>query len=192
MNKRTKSKTYLLPLVAQVLPLRQAFIPYIINTFLYREGFDKEGMYLHIQQRFNFKNPDFTRYEHELTSSEYFVESVDHGDDVIYTFLFPEEYEHEYRSFINGKYSEFKDDAKEVIIDFLNTLYRYNHKAFNFLIKVRRVLHKDERLRKQWKSKGVDIPEGSELESIISIEEETFNFQKNKSNELDKVHTVSK
>lgn len=191
MNKRTKSKTYLLPLLAQVLPLKDMFVPYIVNTYLYRDHFDKEGMYLHLQQRFNFKNPEFTKYEHELVNSEYFVESVDVGDDVIYTFRFPEEYEHEYLSFINGKYSEFKEDAKETIIDFLNSIYRHNYKAFNFLIKVRRVLYKDERLRQKWISEGVKIPEGAELESVISLDEETFNYQKNKSNEFEGVPTTS-
>lgn len=186
MIKRTKSKTYLLPLIAQVLPLEEKFIPYIVNTFLKKEGFDEDGLYLHIQHRFNFKDPHFTKYERELMNSNLFICSEDVGEDVIYTFRFPEEYEHEYMSFINGKYSEFKEDAKKIILNFLSMVYSRNMQAVDFLVRVRRVLNKDERLRQEWVKKGIPIEEGSELESIVDIENETFKFE-NKKYELDGV-----
>lgn len=189
--KRTKSKTYLLPLLAQVLPLESKFIPFIINTYLYKEGFSKDDNYLHILHRFCFKNPEFTKYEHALINSEYYVESVDVGEDVLYTFKFPEEFEFEYNAFIYGLYSEFKEDAKKDILKYLTSCYSSNPKATAFLVRTRRVLYKDERLRQEWFAKGVEIPEGAELESSINIEDETFKFKTTNKNELENVSEVS-
>lgn len=172
---RTKSKTYLLPLISEVLPLEDKFMKYIVNTYIFRDGFTKEGMFLHIEHKFSFKNPEFTAYESKLRRSEYFVESYDHKDNVVYTFRFPEEYAEEYTKFYEGKYSEFGDDAKKLIMRFLNAQYLQVKEASKFLVRVRRVLNKDEQLRLEWKKeKGVDIPQGQELESIISIDNETF------------------
>lgn len=175
---RTKSKTYLLPLISEVLPFEKKFMYYIVNTYLEKEGFDKPGRYLHILHRFSFKNPEFTAYENKLKRSEYFVEFQDDGDDVIYTFRFPDEYAEEYECFKKGKYSEFGDDAKKLIMRFLNDQYLHVKEASKFLVKTYRVLYKDENLRKEWLLKGVDIPKGQELESIMSIDNETLKIKK--------------
>ena len=176
---RTKSKNYILPLLSEVLPLENRFIKYIENTYLYMEGFDKERMYLHLKHRFSFKIPEFKAYENNLKRSEYFECATDDGDYVIYTFRIPKEYSAEYNYFIQGKYSEFGDDAKKLIMRFLNSQYLHVKEASRFLVRIRRVLYKDENLRKEWLTeRGVDIPKGQELESIINIDDETLKIMK--------------
>ena len=177
--KRTKSKTYLLPLMSEVLPFEKKFLRGIVNTYIHRDDFDLDGMYLHIEHKFAFKNPEFIAYENKLKRSNLFVDFVDNGDNVVYTFKFPKEYENEYVKFIEGKYSEFGDDAKKLIMRFLNGIYLYDKAASKFLVRTYRVLYKDENLRREWLTeRGVDIPKGQELESIMEIENETFKIEK--------------
>lgn len=120
MNKEiefNKSKTYLLPLLSEIIDFDLRFINYLENTFM----FDNQNKYnncFYILHEFNFKNPEFTNYEHRLINNELFINSYDIGNKVLYIFKFPEEYLPEYNSFINSKYSRFGEDAKILILEF--------------------------------------------------------------------------
>jgi len=52
-----KSKTYLLPLLSEVLDLNIKFLPYLINTYLFDENNEYEDC-IFILHEFNFKNPE--------------------------------------------------------------------------------------------------------------------------------------
>ena len=56
--KFNKSKTYLLPLISEVLDLNIKFLPYLINTYLFDENNEYEKC-IFILHEFNFKNPEF-------------------------------------------------------------------------------------------------------------------------------------
>lgn len=187
--KYNKSKTYLLPLISEVIKLDPVFFKYLLNTYI----FDKNGEYedcIFIEHEFNFKNPAFTKYEHEMTNNQYFVDLIDLNDRAIYIFKFPEEYLHEYNCYKEGKYSEFKKDAKELILDFYGTVYSNNMNAIPFIVKVKQILFKDkklkEKLEKSLSSKfhKVILDENAELTDVIDEKLETFFMEEHKKEKL--------
>lgn len=183
--KYNKSKTYLLPLLSELLPIRIDFMGFIDNTYI----FDNKGKYkncIGILHDFSFKNPEFTRYEHQLTDNEYFVDLVDINNQVLYLFRFPEEYMHEYNSFKEGKYSKFGLDAKELVLSFWGEVYSEKISAVSFLLKLKQVLFKDKNLKQKIERElssrdhKVVLDDDAELSSRIDIEDETFELPINK------------
>ena len=118
--KYNASKTYLLPLLSEIIGFESKFMNYLENTYMYvdDESLDQSIPYLAVLHEFSFKNPEFTSYEHRLIDNELFVKCIDIEDNVLYIFKFPEEYLKEYELLKNSKYSEFGDDAKKLILNF--------------------------------------------------------------------------
>ena len=169
-----KSKTYLLPLLAQVIDMDIKFFNHLRNTYI---G-DVNGLYkdcLIVLHDFSFKNPEFTKYENRITSNPYFVDLVDINNQVLYIFKFPEEYLTEYKLFQQGKYSLYGDDAKEVILNFYGDIYTGNLNAVKFLLTLKQVLYRDNKLKQELEKKlGVSLPAQAELSDIADMEAETF------------------
>jgi|TARA_R110000822_G_scaffold152112_4_gene291304 hypothetical protein len=173
-----KSKTYLLPLLSELVEFDLKFYKNIKNTYIYEDlgKYEKCIMILH---DFSFKLPEFTHYEQKLINNELFIDLVDVGDQVLYIFKFPEDYSHEYEMFKLGKYSHFGEDAKELILGFFTNIYQHNLNAVEFLLKVKHILFKNERLRKKIElDLKVRLPVDAELSDIMSEECETFNLSK--------------
>lgn len=169
-----RSKTYLLPLLSEIVEFDKKFMKYLINTYMFDE-YHKHGPCLCILHEFTFKNPEFTHYEHRFVNNDLFIESIDIGNKVLYIFRFPEEYLNEYYKFYEGKYSEFGNDAKELIMKFWAEIYSGNSAATSFLIKVKQVLYKEEKLRQIIeKELGVKLDINAELGDKPTIEQETF------------------
>ena len=172
-----KSKTYLLPLISELVDLDLRFFKYLKNTYIFDSDNEYENC-IFIYHEFNFKNPEFTAYEHKLIKNEYFVDLVDVDDKVIYIFKFPEEYLHEYNCYINGKYSEFGVDAKELILTFWTRVYENNPNAIPFLIKVKQILFKDEKLKKIIENDlKVSLSNDAELGECMNKKDETINLK---------------
>lgn len=173
-----KSKTYLLPLLSELIGFDKRFFSYLDNTYIY----DDLGKYkncIFILHDFSFKNPEFTNYENEITNNEYFIDLIDINDKVLYIFKFPEEYMHEYNNFKVGKYSNFKLDAKELILEYYERIYKHNINAINFLIKTNQILFRDKKLKLKLEKKlNVSLNNDSELDDIIKKDNETFNISK--------------
>lgn len=173
-----KSKTYLLPLLSEIVAFDKKFFISLEDTYM----FDDMGKYkdcLFVLHDFSFKNPEFTSYEHKLIKNELFVDLIDMDKQVLYIFKFPEEYMDEYNYLINGHYSKFGKDAKELILDFFSDIYRGNINAVPFLLKVKQILFKDEKLKKQIENElKVKLSDDAELSDSIDIESETFNLSK--------------
>lgn len=172
--KYNKSKTYLLPLLSELIDLDPSFIKYLKNTYMFNNAItDKKCIALLYD--FSFKIPDFTLYEHRLINNALFIKSYDVGNQVLYIFEFPKEYEQEYDYFYNGKYSKFGKDAKELILKFWYSVYPNNKLVVNILLDIKNILYKDEKLKKQLeKELDVKIENDQELGSIIEIDDETF------------------
>lgn len=175
--KKNKSKTYLLPLLSEIIELEPGFNSHIVNTFL----FDTEGKYqdcFFMLHDFSFRNPEFTAYEHKITNNQYFVDLIDVGNKVLYIFNFPKDYMNEYNLYKQGKYSEFGKDAKDSILNYYGTVYSGNLNAVSFLLKVRQILFKDEKLKNILEKKlNTTLPPDAELGDIINNEEETFDIK---------------
>lgn len=180
--KFNKSKTYLLPLISEIVNIDKQYLPYLNNTFM----LDSENKYencLYILHDFDLSNPKFTTYEHHLINNELFMDMYDIGNQVLYVFKFPEEYLHEYNCLKNSKYSEFKDDAKELILEFWTIMYGNTPNAIAFLTKVKDILFKTTKYRQKLeqslssRTQKVIISSEAELGDIIDITNETFDFK---------------
>lgn len=180
--KFNKSKTYLLPLISEIVNIDKQYLPYLNNTFM----LDNENKYencLYILHDFDLSNPKFTTYEHHLINNELFMDMYDIGNQVLYVFKFPEEYLHEYNCLKNSKYSEFKDDAKELILEFWTIMYGNTPNAIAFLTKVKDILFKTTKYRQKLeqslssKTQKITISSEAELGDIIDIKNETFDFK---------------
>jgi hypothetical protein len=171
-----KSKTYLLPLLSELVEFDKKFFDNLVNVYIY-DDLHKHENCIYILHDFSFRNPEFTAYENRLTSNEYFVDLVDINNQVLYIFKFPEEYMHEYNKFTEGKYSEFGVDAKELILEFYTNIFQGNLNAVAFLLKLKQILFKDIKLKKQIEHKlGVVLHDDAELTDVIVEENETFNL----------------
>jgi len=173
-----KSKTYLLPLLSELVVFDKRFYRNIQNTYIY----DDLGKYencIMVLQDFSFKLPEFTHYEQKLIKNELFVDLVDIDDQVLYIFKFPEDYMHEYKMYQEGKYSHYGADAKELILTFFSSIYQNNLNAVDFLLKIKHILFKNERLRKKIENDlKVKLPLDAELSDIMDKESETFELSK--------------
>lgn len=172
-----KSKTYLLPLLAEVVDMDVKFFNHLVNTYIF-DDMDKYPGCFFILHDFSFKNPAFTAYEHKLTDNQYFVDLIDINDQVLYIFKFPEEYTEEYLHFVNGKYSKFGEDAKKVILAYYTKIYQGNLNAVNFLLKLKQILFKEPILKKKLEEElGVKLSSDAELTDVIEVKDETFNIK---------------
>lgn len=184
--KYNKSKTYLLPLLSELVTLDKRFIGQLVNTYL----FDMKGEYencIFILHDFNFKDAEFTKYENELVNNELFVDLIDVDKQVIYIFKFPEIYMKEYKLLVDSKYSQFDNDSKELILEFWGHMYANNISAIPFLTKLKQVLFRDKKLKEQIESKlQVKLPEDAELGDLVDKSDETLYI-----NILDKEHDKS-
>lgn len=176
--KYNKSKTYLLPLLSELVDFDPRFMKYLVNTYMYVDPSEKGiGPCLAILHNFSYKHPEFTAYEHQLTASDLFLKSYDIGNQVLYIYKFPDEYLPEYLALYKGTYSEFGDDAKELILSFWGKIYENNPRTLPMIQAVKNVLYKDDKLRLELSKKlGVTIEKGQELGSKINVEDETFNL----------------
>ena len=181
-----KSKTYLLPLLSELVDFDKKYYDNLINTYIY-DGVGKYENCIFVLHKFSFRNPEYTHYEHRLVNNELFVDLIDIGENVLYIFKFPEEYMDEYYAFEMGLYSEYGEDAKELILSFFGNIYKGNVNAVNFLLKIKQILFKDDKLkRKIEKELGVELPLNAELSSIMEKNNETFDLSKYIEQENDK------
>jgi hypothetical protein len=129
-----------------------------------------------ILQDFSFKNPEFTTYEHRLTSNELFVKLIDlPNNKVVYIFKFPSEYLNEYYALMDSRYSEFGKDAKEQILDFWTQIYGKVHRGVDFILSVKKILYKDKNLKETLeKSLKVKLDDNAELGEAVNLINETF------------------
>jgi hypothetical protein len=176
--KYNKSKTFLLPLLSEMVGFEAKFMRYLVNTYMYNDISEEGEECLCILHDFSFRNPEFTAYEHRLIKNDLFLKSVDVDNSVLYIFKFPEEYLAEFYLLEQGKYSEFGEDAKELILKFWSDVYINNNSAIPFLIKTKQILYKDPKLRERLeKELKVTIGTNAELGESIDEENEKFNIK---------------
>jgi len=94
---------------------------------------------------------------------------------VVYIFKFPEEYLNEYNCLLNSQYSKFGDDAKQLILRFWAEVYSGNSAGVNFLLKIKQILYKDQKLKERLqKELGVIIDNNQELGDYVNPHNEIF------------------
>ena len=179
-----KSRTFLLPLLSELVGFEKRFHKNIVNTYIEFSCGNYDNC-IGILQDFSFKNPDYTSYEHRFIKNSLFRELKDIEDNqVLYIFDFPEEYLHEYNCYKKGQYSKFGIDAKELILEYFAHVYKDNMNAIPFLMKTKQVLFKDQKLKRQMEKKlVVKIEDSAELAGVPNLEAEMFDTLKYKTNE---------
>lgn len=170
-----KSKKYLLPLLSEFIYIDNEIMDNLINTYI----FDKKQEYkncIFLLFKYAIKNPKFSIFEHKISKIEGYKATYDlENNMVLYVVKFPKEYMSEYNHFKNGKYSEYDDDAQEIIKNFLIDQGVSN----NFIKKIKDIFNKSETLKKQIeKDLNVTLPANSELEDIMEPNKETIDINK--------------
>ena len=178
-----KSKTYLLPLLSEYVILEPLYFKNI-NTYI----FDDKTLYNNsIFVFFEYKkgkNAKIEKYEQELVQSMLFQDII-YSDNysTCFVFNFPKKFIGEYYLFLQGKYSEYSNYAKTLIVEFYTELYNGNLNAIDFLMTVKQVLFKDEKLKQKIeKDLGVVLDSNAELTSIMNMRDETLTIKKEEEN----------
>jgi hypothetical protein len=194
--KKNFSYTYLLPLLGEQVYFDRNILQYIKNTYLFSTRYVM-GCYFFVLCSFNYNDPNFSKMESRMISSELFIESHDIGKDTLYVYMFPEKYHEDYDNFIKGLYSRFSSDGKKTILSFWTTLYgTVPSFVVGPLLKIKHVLYKDkilkEKLEEQLSSKGnrIIIGDNAELGNKIQLHEEQFIFPEDEVKHLNDIKKI--
>lgn len=176
-NYINRSKTYLLPLLLDVLDVDLRFINMVENTYLFEES-GKYDNCIFVEIIFAFDNPEFIKFEHSLKDSYLFRDKIDiDSNKVIFIYDFPTDYMSEYLYYLEGKYSKFSKAAVDVILNYYRNIYKEKRFVVEFLIRLNQIFNKDDNLRKELElSLKTKIKPGSELTDIMDFEKELINL----------------
>ncbi len=175
--KRNHSYTYLLPLLADKVYFDQKILACIKETYIFNQNSTYSHECFIIKARFDESQVGI---EDRMMDSPNFLDCHNLIDGSgIYTFEFPEKYKEDRHYFITGKYSYMSTSSKKTILQFWTKLYGQNPTfVTGALMKIRRILFKDEKLReKMMEELGEYIGESAELGQLINRDKETFDFE---------------
>lgn len=182
MNKSiryNKSKTYLLPLISEFISFDYRYFKFLENTYL----FDNLNMYnncIYFEYNFSKIKVNSEKFENNMIDNNYFIDLLKITDKhKIFIFRIPEEYKTEYQYFKLGKYSKYSIPAKHIILDFYTNIYSGNINAIDFLMKLKQVLFKDNKLKQKIEEElNVRLSSDAELTDIMNKKNETLNIEK--------------
>lgn len=191
MNVVNKSKTYVLPLLCQWININNKNRGFITNTYMFTNRDLRIGKF-YIKCKFNYRNKDFTKNESVFTDNELYLRSYSVGEEVLYEYKIPAEYEDDISNFIAGKYSKLSDDYKLMIIEYWTEMLGHVPGfIINNIKKIKQIFDKSEDLRKKLeKELDVKIEPGSELKDPIDINSETFQFKDEKKVTLENIYKI--
>jgi len=159
----TKSSLFLLPMLGGTRRLYmwdKLFVNAFINSDQYKDSicllyrFSGDTIFLKFEQALK----KFRTFKDTYDPSPYFV---------MFVFDVPTNYKKQFNLFVDGKYSKFSPEYKSKIMEF---------HGFNIHGEMAQILFQDEKRRLRLQEElDAEIEPGSELLSIIDIEEETFN-----------------
>ena len=166
MTRANKSKTYLMPLLAQYIDIKYV---YNIKNVYIRFNFLK-GDFIGILFK-DIDDSDFVKYKDYLCSCQLFYKMIEQSDNILFIFYFPEEYLYEYTCYQDGLYSMFTREAKNIIIQYTSDMYQYSP----LTVEITQVLYKNRGRREMLESTlGISLPKDAELTSKMEENEETF------------------
>jgi hypothetical protein len=159
----TKSSLFLLPMLGGT---RRLFMynKLFVNAFIAAEQHEDCIALLY---RFS-GDTIFLKFEQALKKFNSFRDTFDPSPYfVMFIFNVPDSYRNEYDLYMGGKYSKFSPEFKSRIMEF---------HGFNIHGEMAQILFQDEKRRLRLQEElDAEIEPGSELLSIIDVEEETFN-----------------
>ena len=161
---KTKSFTYILPMLAYFVDIRKRNL---VNTYVGSKEHPELANHIFLLYKFH-GTKEFILYEEKLEQCSIFHSKYDPDTNhVMFVFNVPEDYQDIYDLYLKGKYSEFPQDYKIQI-------FKY-HNITDSSHKVAKVLFKHPDLREELEERlGVEIPENQEVSSVPDLKEETY------------------
>ncbi len=159
----TKSSTYFLPILDLLINFK--FLHLLQNSYVMNS--QEEGCFS-VLYKWNGK-PCFTEWEAELMTHHLFVGHEDYDEYVLYKFKLPKNSQEILKLFLQGKYSQYPESAKDAVKDFLE------RRGFLNAEKIFKIMNLDEGLRIQMQRDLLtSVPIGSELSTPPDINAENF------------------
>ena len=163
-----KSYSYLIPLLDKYCKIDGDY--YIMLENVYTRHQDGDVGNIIILSYCNADNDDFKKYIEELKANELCQDFIENDDDISVILKFPDEFIDEYNFYKEGKFSQFSQEAKDIIVKYVLDTHKYKD-----AYRVKRVLNKDISLREELEHKlAMAIDKDMELSSIPDKELETF------------------
>lgn len=163
-----KSYSYLIPLLNEYCKIDGDY--YVMLENVYTRHFEGDVGNIIIISYLSNEDSGFLAYIQQLKQSEYCQDYIQDDDTINIVFKFPDEYLHEYYCYQQGKFSEFRQEAKNIIVRYVLDIHKYKDAD-----RVKRVLDKDELLRQDLEKRlALTIDKDMELSSIPDEILETF------------------
>lgn len=158
-----KSSTYFLPILDAIVKFK--FLHLLRNSYVFNNP--EEGAFSVLYQWSG--KPEFAKYEEELMNHTLFIGHEDYGEYVLYKFKLPENASKLLKIFIEGKYSQYPEEVKTTIRDFVQV------RGFSNYYRIYCIMQKDEDIRKDMERQlGIKISPDAELSSPPDMEAENF------------------
>lgn len=165
-----KSYSYLIPLLNEYCKIDGDY--YVMLENVYTRHQDGDVGDIIILSYCNADNDDFKRYIEELKSNVLCQDFIETDDVISIVFKFPDEFIDEYEYYKTGKFSQFSQEAKDIVIKYILDTHKYKD-----AYRVKRVLNKEVSLREELEHKlAMTIDKDMELSSIPDKELETFYY----------------
>jgi len=172
-----KSFTYLLPLYCKYLKSENSeltenlFIEFLKECYCYNKVDDqlKEQFILQLNKP-KEKNNIFQKYLSNLKKSSIF-KGLTIAEEYYFIYLnIPKELSNDYINFINGRYSEFENDNKIIVLKSSK-----DNVSLSFSAEINQIFSKSPQRREELEKKlNMKIPRDIELSSIPDTLSETF------------------
>lgn len=160
--KKTKSYTYLLPMIADHLK----FKPQIVNIFLADQDYPQYNDKIFVLYRFHGKK-EFIKYEEDIKKHPLYVASYDPDKyHVMKVFRVPESQKLNFLRFKNSEYSKMADSYKTKVLSFHNK--SKDHPLYHILYKTEEAFLSLER------DIGQPVPRSQEAGTLVEISKETY------------------
>lgn len=175
-----KSKTYILPLLAQYIPLNYTFMKFLWDTYLFIEDEDEKDsppavLYLEVASQFQDLSEYRTIHNSFLINKQfikYFEQTTFNIAYIYYVFRIPNSFLQDYYLLRKGHYSQISVPAKDAIRSYLYKFYPHKQKSIENIWKI---LTKDVSLKIELENQLATIlPEDVELAEKFNLKNETL------------------
>ena len=173
MKQYTKTMIFLFPLLE--LPVNLFKLKdksRLVNCFMYDTKIKKHRENCVFVVIDNYQDPEFSDFEKKLESYENFVTSYDilHGKYSVKIFNVSDKFVEDYKLFLNGKYSEFSDDAKDIVVNINIKAKLKSEKLLDAIFS-----RSSEAKKILEDSLGTELPKNAEVYGIYTLEKEILN-----------------
>lgn len=170
--KKNKSYYFLLPFLKSYFTIARFNIR-LKNTYIFPKIEGERVLYLEYKYPENPVN--FLNFEETIFKSELFIKTIENNENTVYCLKFPEEYNEVYDLFLEGKYSEFTEENKTIILEYWTEVNFGIVSASKFLLKLNQILYKHTMLKKELEENlNVVLPDNAELASIYNDKKEKY------------------